>query len=130
MYTHIKQQPSPRDTSSARILEQLKQTQRMMESTVLMNPMWNIGLASSRCPKWPGHSAIPAMHVWHLILWSTVPIRGPVSPLAFGFPFSSLCIFYLRHRHLSLHNTESIFTIKLHDLNFVVQTLQMCRLFF
>ena len=91
-YTQLKRKHTScvklRDTSSTRILEQLKQTQRMIESTVLIKPMWNIGLASSRWPKWPGHSAIPAMHVSHLIFRSTVPIRGSLSPPVFSFPFS------------------------------------------
>jgi hypothetical protein len=58
--------------------------------------------------EWPGHSAIPAMHVSHLIFRSTVPIRGSLSPPVFSFPFSIVCIFYLRHRHLPLQRHTEI----------------------
>lgn len=86
-----------RATSSARIFEQLKQTDRMMLSTVFINPIWNIGLASSKCPKWPGHSAMLAVQVSHFIFLSIVPSLGSLKPPGFGFPLSvvspcSICI--------------------------------------
>ena len=79
---------SGRSTSSAKILEQLKQTQRIMVRTVFRKPIWNIGLASSKWPKWPGHSAISAVHVSHLIFLSTVPRRGSLNPPTLGLPLS------------------------------------------
>lgn len=84
----LKTQRMVRATSSARIFEQLKQTDRMMLSTVFINPIWNIGLASSKCPKWPGHSAMLAVQVSHFIFLSIVPSLGSLKPPGFGFPLS------------------------------------------
>lgn len=75
-------------TSSARIFEQLKQTHRRILRTGFINPIWNIGFASSRWPKCPGHSAMLAIHVSHFIFRSIVPSRGSLNPPGFGFPLS------------------------------------------
>ena len=72
----------------------------------------------------------PPMYVWHLILRSTVPIQGSLSPPAFGFPFSIVSAYSICATDICICTTQRVFTIKLHDLNFVVQTLQMCRHFF
>lgn len=52
-----------------------------------------MGLASSRWPKWPGHSAMFAMQVSHFIFLSIVPSLGSLKPAVFGLPASivSLC---------------------------------------
>lgn len=53
-----------------------------------MNPIWNMGFASSRWPKWPGHSAMLAVQVSHFIFLSIVPSRGSLNPPIFGLPLS------------------------------------------
>lgn len=105
-------------TSSARILEQLKQTQRIMLSTVLRKPMWNIGFASSKWPKWPGHSAILAIQVSHFIFRSIVPSLGSLNPLGLGFPLSVVSPCSICTTDICLcKNTQLNTTIRHHKLN-------------
>ena len=92
--------------------EQLWHTHRSMVSTVLMNPMWNIGRASSRCPKWPGHSAMPPWHVAHLVLRSMVPSRGSLNPPARGLPRSYKSLLSIWHTDIRLWRAEGVNLIK------------------
>ena len=67
-------------------------------------PGWKTGLASSICPKWPGHSDMPSPHVWHLKLRSIVPMRGSISP-----PILGLCVASSMTSGCSILATEMAF---------------------
>lgn len=73
-------------TGSTSSLEQKKQTHRRTLMVFTRKPMWKTGLASSMCPKCPGHSEMLPAHVWHRAVLSMVPWRGSMSPPSLGRP--------------------------------------------
>lgn len=73
-------------TGSTSIFEQKKHTHRKILIVFVKNPTWYTGLASSMCPKWPGHSVILPAHVWQRAVLSIVPCRGSMRPPSFGRP--------------------------------------------
>jgi len=72
-------------------------THRSTCTTFLINPWWYTGLASSRCPKYPGVSVLPIPSVSHFIARSMVPIRGSDKPPRFGLPFSYVSLVSISH---------------------------------
>lgn len=73
-------------TGSTSSFEQKKQTHRRILMVFTRKPMWKTGLASSMCPKCPGHSEMFPAQVWHRADLSMVPWRGSMSPPSFGRP--------------------------------------------
>lgn len=104
-------------------MEQLKQTQRIIDSTVFINPTWYTGLASSMCPKWPGHSLRLFAQVSHLLYLSMGPSRGSLKPPLAGLPFNidQLCSISTTDICLCTQNTDKCFrilaeTLRLHPI--------------
>lgn len=91
-----------------------------------MNPIWNMGLASSRCPKWPGHSAILAVQVSHFNFRSIVPSRGSLKPAVFGLPpnIVSLCSICTTDICLCKKRKARGFRILIHRHTIKFETLQ------
>ncbi len=71
------------------ILPQLLQVASSISLISFTKPTCITGMASSICPKWPGHSSTFPLHVLHLRPGSITPIWRSIRPLSSGKPSSS-----------------------------------------